>query len=158
MAEAMAIELDGQYRALREEAGYLARPHRGVIAVGGADAAEYLQGQLTNDVEALEPGQGCYAALLERKGHIQADMRVLRLEDGSFRLDLEPEAADLTLSHLRTYSIGRDVEIEHVADRWAVTSVIGPTAPAVTGFERLGPEHTQASRNWEGTEVLGVAT
>ena len=44
----------------------------------GPEAAEYLQGQLTNDIEALAPGEGCYAALLDRKGHMQADMRVLR--------------------------------------------------------------------------------
>ena len=47
--------------------------------VSGPDAAEYLQGQLTNDVEALGVGEGQYAALLDRKGHMQTDMRVLRL-------------------------------------------------------------------------------
>ncbi|HEV7562753.1 MAG TPA: hypothetical protein VGO24_04565, partial [Solirubrobacterales bacterium] len=59
-------ELDAQYRQLREECGLLDRAGRGVIAVTGSDAAEYLQGQLTNDVEALEPGDGQYAALLDR--------------------------------------------------------------------------------------------
>ena len=84
MAEsAAAIELDGQYRALREEAGLLERARSaGCSRSAGAEAAEYLQGQLTNDVEALEPGEGCYAALLDRKGHMQADMRVLRTRAG----------------------------------------------------------------------------
>ena len=67
---------------------------RGKLEVRGADAAEFLQGQLTNDVEALVPGSGCYAALLDRKGHMQADMRVLRLERREVWLDTEPEAAD----------------------------------------------------------------
>ena len=67
MAEtATQVELDGQYRALREEAGFLRR-ERACLSVSGADAAEYLQGQLTNDTEALETGSGCYAALLDRK-------------------------------------------------------------------------------------------
>ena len=39
-----------------------------MIAVIGPDGAEYLQGQLTNDVEALGVGEGQYAALLDRKG------------------------------------------------------------------------------------------
>ena len=78
MTERAHVELDAQYRQLREECGLLDRSERGKLLVSGPDAAEYLQGQLTNDVEALEPGDGQYAALLDRKGHMQADMRVLR--------------------------------------------------------------------------------
>ena len=79
MTETVAVELDAQYRQLREECGVLDRSERGKLLVTGPDAAEYLQGQLTNDVEALEPGDGQYAALLDRKGHMQGDMRVLRV-------------------------------------------------------------------------------
>ena len=158
MAEiATAVELDGQYRALREEAGYLPRA-RAALTVRGADGAEYLQGQLTNDIEALERGQGCYAALLDRKGHLQADMRVLRLEDEEIWLDLETGPAPAVLKHLRTYSIGRDVEVEDVSDRWAITSLIGPRARELAGFEGLAPEHAQGFRDWDGIEVLAVAT
>jgi tRNA-modifying protein YgfZ len=154
---ATAVELDGQYRALREEAGYLPR-ERAALTIRGADGAEYLQGQLTNDIEALERGQGCYAALLDRKGHLQADLRVLRLEDEEIWLDLETGPAPAILKHLRTYSIGRDVEIEDASDRWAITSLIGPRAREFAGFEGLAPEHAQAFRDWDGIEVLAVAT
>jgi tRNA-modifying protein YgfZ len=156
---AVGVELDGQYRALREEAGYLVRK-RGMLLVKGPDAAEYLQGQVTNDVEALAPGQGCYAALLDRKGHLVSDMRVLRLESesGGIELDLERDPAAAVLKHLRTYSIGRDVEIEDVGELWVLVSVIGPRAAEVTGFDGLGPEHAQRHRDWDGAEVLGVAT
>jgi folate-binding protein YgfZ len=158
MAEiATAVELDGQYRALREEAGYLPR-ERAALTVKGGDGPEYLQGQLTNDIEALERGQGCYAALLDRKGHLQADMRVLHLEDLEIWLDLETGPAPAVLKHLRTYSIGRDVEIEDASDRWAITSLIGPRSRELTGFEGLAPEHAQGFRDWDGIEVLAVAT
>ena len=158
MAEiATEVELDGQYRALREEAGYLPRA-RAALTVKGADGAEYLQGQLTNDIEALERGQGCYAALLDRKGHLQADMRVLRLEDEEIWLDLEIGPAPAVLKHLRTYSIGRDVEVEDASDRWAITSLIGPRSRELAGFEGLTPEHGQGFRDWDGIEVLAVAT
>jgi tRNA-modifying protein YgfZ len=151
------VELDGQYRALREEAGYLPRK-RAALIVRGPDATEYLQGQLTNDVEALAPGQGSYAALLDRKGHLQSDMRILHLKNGDIWLDLEPGPAPAVLKHLRTYSIGRDVEVEDVTDQWAITSLIGPRAGELAGFEGLGPEHAQRFREWDGTEVLAVAT
>jgi folate-binding protein YgfZ len=155
---ATPVELDGQYRAMREEAGYLRR-RRAALIVRGPDGAEYLQGQLTNDIEALEPGQGCYAALLDRKGHLQADMRILRLEGpDELWLDLEPGPAAAVLKHLRAYSIGREVEIVDVSEAWAITSLMGPRASELTGFEGLGPEHAQRFRQWDGLEVLAVAT
>src|SRR6201995_4720178 len=97
------VELDAQYRQLREECGLLERP-RGFVDVLGSDAAEYLQGQLTNDVEALAAGEGQYAALLDRKGHMQADLRVLRVADDALLLDTEPETKDAALRHLSMYS------------------------------------------------------
>jgi tRNA-modifying protein YgfZ len=156
---AIDVEVDGQYRALREAAGYVRRP-RAMLLVKGTDAPEYLQGQLTNDVEAVAPGQGCYAALLDRKGHLVSDMRVLRLESagGDVWLDLETGPAGAVLKHLRTYSIGRDVAIEDVGELWAAFSVIGPRAAELTGFDGLEPEHAQRFRDWDGTEVLAVAT
>jgi folate-binding protein YgfZ len=153
-----AIEVDAQYRQLREECGYLDRSQRGKVVLRGADALEYLQGQLTNDVERLNENEGCYAALLDRKGHIQADMRVLRLSGGDVWLDLEPEPLAAALRHLRTYSLGREVEIEDVSERWAIVSVIGPRAGELSGFDGLAEEHTQRFREWDGVEVLAVAT
>src|SRR3954454_11518556 len=151
-------EIDAQYRVLREGAGLLDRSARGKISLRGPDAAEYLQGQITNDVEAVEAGQGCYAALLDRKGHVEADMRLLRLEDGRIWLDTEAGALAGLLRHLRTYSIGREVEIEDVSEQWGISSLIGPESAALSDFDGLGPEHAQCFRQWDGIEVLAVTT
>src|SRR3954447_16748462 len=127
----LTVELDAQYRQLREECGLLDRSARGKLLVTGPDAAEYLQGQLTNDVEALAPGEGHYAALLDRKGHIQADMRVLRLDPERIWIDTEPEAAEVARRHLETYKIGRQVEVEDAGEERAILSLIGPASVAV---------------------------
>ncbi len=153
----VAIELDGQYRALREEAGFLGR-QRGVVLVKGPDATEFLQGQLTNDLDAVEADQGCYAALLDRKGHMQADMRVLRLSTGEIWLDTEPEATAAVARHLQMYSVGREVEIEEASGAWAVTSLIGPAAPEAAGTAPPAGEHAQRYFERQGVEVLAVAT
>ena len=58
MADALTVELDAEYRQLREECGLLDRSARGKLLLSGPDATEYLQGQLTNDVEALAAGRG----------------------------------------------------------------------------------------------------
>jgi folate-binding Fe-S cluster repair protein YgfZ len=100
----LKIEIDAQYRQLREECGLVERPERGLLVVSGPEAAEYLQGQLTNDTEAIEPDRWIYAALLDRKGHMQADMRVLRPGEGpELWLDLEPEGLAAASRHLQMY-------------------------------------------------------
>jgi folate-binding protein YgfZ len=154
----LAVELDGQYRALKESAGVVDRSSRAKLLIRGADAPEFLQGQLTNDIEALEPNSGCYSALLDRKGHTQADMRVLRLETGELWLDTEPETIATVERHLRMYSIGREVEIEDVAGDWAILSLIGPAAAQVAGAPPQGSEHDQSFYERDGLEILAVAT
>jgi folate-binding protein YgfZ len=157
-AEVEQVELDGQYRVLREAAGVVARGSRATVRVAGQDAVEYLHGQITNDIEALGDGEGCYAALLDRKGHIRADMRVLRLGEDELLLDLEQLALPAALHHLRTYSIGRQVEIEDGTGERAVLSVIGPGALEMTGAGPLSPEHTHREIELGGAGCLAVAT
>jgi folate-binding protein YgfZ len=150
-------ELDAQYRVQRDSAGALVREGRRVIAVEGSEAAEYLQGQLTNDVEALEPGAGCYSALLDRKGRMQADMRVLRHADG-FVIDTEPQTGDAVLRHLSMYKIGRDVDVSDITAERALISVIGPAAAQVVLDGPAGAEGTHRRVNIAGTDGAVIAT
>ena len=155
---AVMIELDGQYRQLREECGLLDRSERGKLLVSGSEAAEYLQGQLTNDVEALEPGDGAYAALLDRKGHMRGDMRVLRPgEDPDLLLDTEPEALEAVRQHLAMYKIGREVDVIDVTAERALLSLIGPRAVEIAGSAAL-PENACEEVTIAGTPVLAAGT
>ena len=149
------VELDAQYRQLREECGLLDLSDRGKLLVSGPDGAEFLQGQLTNDVEALEPGKGCYAALLDRKGHIVADMRVLRLGPEEIWIDTEPAVTDAVRSHLETYKIGRQVELADASGERAILSLIGPATPAVTAAPVLA-EFASDTVAVAGVECLAV--
>lgn len=159
MADAVraTVELDAQYRQLREECGLLDRSARGKLLVGGPDAAEYLQGQLTNEIEALAPGEGCYAALLDRKGHIQADMRVLRTAREEIWLDTEPEALEAARRHLETYRIGREVEVADLSAERAILSLIGPRSAEVVATAGL-PEHASRPATVHGVDCLLAGT
>jgi len=157
VTEARTIELDGQYRQLREECGLLDRSARGKLLVTGPDAAEYLQGQLTNDVEALEAGEGQYAALLDRKGHMQADMRVLRPAEEEIWLDTEPEGLDAARRHLQMYKIGREVEVTDVTAEQAILSLVGPRSAEIAATPPL-PEHACERTTVAGVECLAAGT
>lgn len=157
MSDLGTIELDAQYRQLREEGGLLDRSERGKLVVSGPDAAEYLQGQLTNDVEALEIGDGQYAALLDRKGHMQSDMRVLRPSAEEIWLDTEPEPLAQVRRHLELYSIGRDVKIVDVTTERSILSLIGPRSVEVAGTAAL-PPHACETTTVAGTECIAAGT
>jgi len=152
------VELDAQYRALREQAGVLDRSERGKLVARGSEAAEYLQGQVTNEVEALAPGEGCYAALLDRKGHMRADMRLLRLADDELWLDCEPVAAPALMRHLDMYRIGRDVELVDATVDRALLSVAGPGARELSGVGPLSPEHAHRELTLADVDCRAVAT
>lgn len=147
-------DIDAEYRQVREECGLLLRS-RSAIEVSGAEAGEYLQGQVTNDAEGLPVGDGCYALLLDRKGHIQADMRILRLDTDRYRIDTSPAAGPALLKHLDMYRIGRDVEVR--GEAVSAISLLGPGSVAVTGLAP-GDEFASTQTTIAGVECLAVAT
>jgi tRNA-modifying protein YgfZ len=153
---APTVELDAQYRQLREECGLVERPGRGLLLVSGPEAADYLQGQLTNDTEALEPGDWIYAGLLDRKGRMQADMRVLRPGDGpELWLDLEPEGLEAARRHLQMYKIGRQVEVADASEGHVLLSLIGPRAVEIAGTAVL-PERACEAATIVGVECIAL--
>jgi folate-binding protein YgfZ len=124
MSVAVAVP---EYERLRTDVGAVDRTDRGKLLLTGTEVAEFLQGQVTNDVEALAPGTGCYALLLTHKGKVRADMRILRGEDW-FLVDTEAAALRALVHTVRTYSIGRDVRLVDVTADRAIVSLIGPAA------------------------------
>jgi folate-binding protein YgfZ len=114
-----------EYELAKSAAVVVDRSNRGKLLLTGTDVADFLQGQVSNDVEALEPGRGCYATLLTAKGKIRCDMRILRGPDW-FLLDCEPQALPVLEHMVRVYSIGRDVKSR--PDERGLWSILGPAA------------------------------
>lgn len=106
--------------------------------VTGVDRATWLQGLVTNDVLALHPGHGCYAAFLTPQGRMLADVRILHLGD-TFMLGLPGPAADALLTRLEQYIIMEDVAVNDVSARLGLLSVHGPAAAAIVAGV-LGPD------------------
>jgi folate-binding protein YgfZ len=157
MATQALPEIEAHYRALREGVALFDRSARGKLDVRGPDAAEYLQGQVTNDVAALQPGSGCYAALLNPKGRLLADMRVLRVGDELW-LDTEPIGLDALRSNLEMYKIGRDVEVVDTTTDRAILSLIGPRTQELLGIDPPRDEHASTDAVIETIPVLVVTT
>jgi len=142
------------YELLTESAGLVKREGRAVLLLEGPEAAEFLQGQVTNDVEGLSAGSGCYAALLNHKGKLRADMRVLRLADDRLLVDSEPAAGPVLQHNFKTYSLGRKVSSVDLTGEREVLSLIGPGARDLA--EPPPPEQEHAFT--EGPHALQVTT
>ena len=117
--------LSTDYRTITEACGLLDRSERGKLALTGRDAEAFLQGQVTNDVEGLSPGQGCYAAFLTPKGKMLGDLRILDTGD-ELLLDTERVALQALFNMIRRFSIGYDVELHKRTLERGLLSLIGP--------------------------------
>ena len=146
------------YRTLTEGCGLVDRAGRGRLALTGADRREFLHGQITNDLEGLEPGPGCYAALLTHKGKMLSDLRVLDLGD-ELLLSCERAGLQELFNMIRRYKLGSDVELHKRTVEMGELSLIGPQARRVAGADALGPaEHDNLRAEIGGRPVVLVAT
>ena len=153
------MTLHDHYRAIREGAAIGGIAPRLQLAVAGHDRASYLQGLLTNDIEALTPGTGCYAAWLTPQGRMLTDMHVL--ESGAMiLLDVPADTARATLERLEQFLFTEDVRLGSLADAMAGVWVHGPRAAAtlervLDGAQGLSAwsDYQHAQVEWDGAPV-----
>jgi folate-binding protein YgfZ len=141
------------YELLKESVGLVDRSDRAKLLLRGEEAVDFLQGQVTNDVERLAPGSGCYAAILTHKGKLRADLRILRGE-GWLWLDGEAITRAVLRHMVETYGLGRDVRFDDLTESRSVLSLIGPAAREPLDAAPPAEEHAFV----EGAHGLYVAT
>jgi folate-binding protein YgfZ len=147
-----------EYRAMREGCGVLDRSQRGKLALRGADAKSFLQGQVSNDVESLSPGTGCYAAFLTPKGKMLGDLRILDAGE-ELLLDTERVALQPLFNMIRRFSIGYDVELHKRTLESGLLSLIGPRADSIAGVASLlEAEHSHVQLSLEGVAARAIRT
>lgn len=100
----------------------------GVIEVTGGDAAEFLQNQLTNDVQHLPADGSRLAAWLNPKGRILVSFRVLPREGDGFLLILPRERMAPVLKRLQMFVLRSEVTLTDRSDDWALIATAGPEA------------------------------
>jgi len=84
---------------------------RAIVAVSGPEARSFLQGLITNDIEALGPGTAIYAALLTPQGKILFDF-IIAEGDGALLIDCARAGRDALIKRLTLYRLRAKVTIE----------------------------------------------
>ncbi len=156
--------LHAEYESLTERCGLVDRSERGKLALTGAGAVEFLNGQVTNELTDLRSGEGRYAVFLTNKGKMLGDLRILAVGPGlaaalgaagadsnmdadssadadssdppaELLLDTERGALQALFDMIRRYKIGYEVELHKRTLERDLLSLIGPDARACA--ERL---------------------
>jgi folate-binding protein YgfZ len=134
------------------------RSERGKLALTGAEAKEFLHGQVSNDVEGLNEGGGCYAAFLTPKGKMLGDLRILDAGD-ELLLDCERVALQDLFNMIRRYKLGRLVELHKRTLERGLLSLIGPDARRIAGAQDLpSEEHSHRSGELADAPARLIAT
>jgi folate-binding protein YgfZ len=89
---------------------YATLPSRALIAIGGPDWRDFLQGLITQDVETMAPGEPRFGALLTPQGRLLYDLFVVERDGGAW-LDVEAEHRDAIIQRLTMYRLRAKVEI-----------------------------------------------
>ena len=132
-----AAALVTEHGTLTERCGLVDRSERGKLALTGLGAVEFLNGQITNELVGLKPGEGCYAAFLTHKGKMLGDLRILAVGDSSSEeprellLDTERPALQALFDTIRRFKVGYAVDLHKRTLERSLLSLIGPQANEV---------------------------
>lgn len=102
----------------------------GVLQFDGADAQGFLQGQLTNDVAALDAMHSQYAGYCTPKGRLLASL-LLWQHDGAYRMLLPRELCEPIRKRLSMYILRAKVKASDVSPHLALFGLAGEGAATV---------------------------
>ncbi len=163
---AEAGALAAEHGIVSEQCGLLDRSERGKLALSGAGAVEFLNGQVTNELADLAPGEGRYAAFLTHKGKMLGDLRILATGEGAaeapaeLQLDTERVALQELFDMIRRFKVGYDVELHKRTLERGLLSLIGPESDRVAGTDGAGDASTtlaSAEHANVAVEIAGIA-
>jgi tRNA-modifying protein YgfZ len=161
----LATSTAEEHRILTSACALVDRSERGKLALTGAEAVEFLNGQVTNELADLRPGEGRYAAFLTHKGKMLGDLRVLARGDAredapsELLLDTERVALQALFDMIIRFKLGYAVELHKRTLERGILSLIGPRADAVAGTPALArDEHANAAVQFEGLGAIAART
>ena len=149
-----------EHAAFEDGAALVDLFHKTVLRLSGKDPLGMLNAILTNEVPE-EEHCGVYALLLNPKGRIRADLRVLK-SDGDVLINTEPEGTAAAKELLGRYAPFSRVEVEDLSEAgvpWGILGLYGPQAEKLLDGLELA-EHETAQVKVGGVDLLaaGVAT
>ncbi len=102
---------------MADSAFFCTLSHEGVLAVRGADAGKFLQGQLTCNINYLSDSQASLGARCTQKGRMQSSFRIL-LEGDGVLLAMASELLEPQLADLKKYAVFSKSKLTDESAAW----------------------------------------
>ena len=106
-------------------------PHLGVIRARGEDAAKFLQGQLTQDVVLMQPGEARLAAFCNAKGRMLASLQVLKCAADELLLVTSADTLAATLRRLSMFVLRARLKLSDATAEVQLRGLIGDAALSI---------------------------
>lgn len=132
-----------EYAAIRRGCILIDLPHRGLLEIAGPDRLDFLNRMVTQELKGLQPMQLRRSFWLNRKGRIDADLRLIELGD-RILADVDIHAAARTLAGLTAFIISEDVAVRDLSDQFHRLALHGPTAPDLLAAVTRPPDDESA--------------
>jgi len=127
-----------EYDHLRSGGRAFYEQKRGLIEVWGGEAIQFLNGLITNDIEALEDGEKMYAAFPNAKGRLLAVVRVKKRED-KYLFETEEATHETVYQNLFRFTMAGDFNVEDVSKQFRFISLWNvEKGEAIDGLEWFG--------------------
>lgn len=117
-----------------------------VLAISGPDATRFLQGQLTCDVAALQPGHSTLGARCTPQGRMQSSFRLIKLSEEDFLLALAAELLEVQQQDLARYAAFFKVQLEARNPQWLRLGLWGDNSRAALSAIGIPPETTSPQK------------
>ncbi len=127
--------IEVEYAAIRKHAAVLDLPSRGTLEVRGADRVGFLNRMVTQELKGLAAWEVRRSFWLNRKGRIDADLRLIELGDRTI-VDVDAHAAGRAASGLASFLFSEDVQIEDRTEAWHRVALHGRGGPGL--LARIG--------------------
>jgi len=119
-----------------------------VIRARGADAAKFLQGQLTNDVLTLGPGRARLAGFCSAKGRLQASFVIWKAADDEFLLACSASVLAPTLKRLSMFVLRAQCKLSDASAELLLWGLAGTAATAGLGEAAAWEKHEHDGATW----------
>lgn len=141
----MRVDFRHHFRQIRpmSDLSYVNLPNRGILRVSGADAEDFLQNLVSNNVSKATAETAVYATLLTPQGKFLHDFLVVRDGD-DFLLDCEADRLDDLKRRLTMYKLRAKVDLANETGQWKVLAILDGALPEGQVFD--DPRHPDLGR------------
>lgn len=133
--------------------------HFSAVVIAGADAAEFIQGQFTNDVNKVDDEHSQLSAFCNNKGRMVANFRLFKYQQNYF-ISIRQDLVEKTIEHLQNYILRAQVAIQDVSEQLVHLGLSGKDAESILSdfIDNPNTESDSLSQNEDYIAIRAAGT